>query len=230
MKTLGMIGGTGYPSTIEYYRLINEQVNERLGGLNFARCIIYSFNYGDIDALNWQQNMEGLYKLISEAVDTLIVAGAEGILLGANTIHMFADRLQEQIPVPIIHIADATGDAILKKGLKKVALLGTRHTMELDFYRTRLQKKQIEVLIPEAGEREFIHKSILDELVKNIFTPDMKNKYLDIISSLEQKGAEGIILGCTEIPLLVEQKDCDIPLFDTLNIHATAAVEFIVND
>jgi aspartate racemase len=201
-----------------------------LGGLNFARCIVYSFNYGDIDALNWQQNMEGLFKLISEAVDTLIVAGAEGILLGANTIHMFADRLQEQIPVPIIHIADATGDAILTKGLRKVALLGTRHTMEMDFYRTRLQNKQIEVLIPEADEREFIHKSILDELVKNIFTPEMKNKYLDIISSLEQKGAEGIILGCTEIPLLVEQKDYDIPLFDTLKIHATAAVDFIVND
>ena len=230
MKTLGIIGGTGYPSTIEYYRLINEQVNERLGGLNFARCIVYSFNYGDIDALNWQQNMEGLFKLISEAVDTLIVAGAEGILLGANTIHMFADRLQEQIPVPIIHIADTTGDAILTKGLRKVALLGTRHTMEMDFYRTRLQYKQIEVLIPEAGEREFIHKSILDELVKNIFTPETKNQYLDIITSLEQKGAEGIILGCTEIPLLVEQKDCSIPLFDTLKIHANAAVDFIVND
>jgi len=228
MKTLGMIGGTGYPTTIEYYRLINEMVNKRLGGMNFAQCMIYSFNYGVIDALNKQNDMQGLFTLLLDACDEVVMTGVDALMLCANTIHMFADRLQDMIPVPIIHIADATADHILAQKIDSVALMGTKYTMEMDFYKTRLEDKNIRVIIPDRDDRKYIHDTIMDELVKNMLLEETKERYIGIINKLKEEGAEGIVLGCTEIPLLIKPEDHSLPLFNTLEIHASAAVDFVL--
>jgi aspartate racemase len=228
MKLLGLIGGTGWPSTLEYYRMINEGVNKHLGGLNFAKCILYSFNYAEIDELNKKNDMEEIYKKVHYAAEALEIAGIEGIILCANTLHMYADRLQAELDVPLIHIADATADTVVKSGISKVALLGTKPTMEMEFYKEKLRRRNIEVVIPDEGDRDFIHRSIMDELVKSIFLESTREKYIRIMKSLESRGAQGIILGCTEIPLLIHQHDAAIPLFNTLDIHARAAVDFMV--
>lgn len=225
-----MIGGTGWVSTIEYYRLINKITNERLGGLQFAKCILYSLNYGDIDAFNQQGDIKGVLLLVTEAANKLEIAGAEGLALCANTLHFAVDELVKTTNLPIVHIADATGDEILKRGMKKVGLLGTRQTMESDFYKTRLQLKGIECIVPELNDRDDINNTITTELFKSIFKDETRNRFLKIIQKLVHAGAEGVILGCTEIPLLVKQKDTEVPLFDTLQIHAKAIVDFILED
>ena len=226
MKTIGLIGGTGYISTIEYYRIINETINKRLGGLNFARCVLYSVNYGEIDTLNKQGNTQGVYDLLNNAANKVIEAGAECILLCANTSHLFADELEKNIPVPLIHIATATARHIIGQKLSKVALLGTKQTMEQDFYKLKINCEGIEVLIPDKNEREFINDTITNELIYGIFKDEAKEKFMGIIKRLNGIGAEGVILGCTEIPLLIKQEDIDIPLFNTLEIHSLAAVDF----
>jgi aspartate racemase len=228
MKLMGLIGGTGWPSTLEYYRKINEGVNRKLGGLNFAKCILYSFNYAEIDELNKKNDLEELYNKVLYATEALEVAGAEGIILCANTLHIFADRLQAELDVPLIHIADATADAILHTGTRNVALLGTRITMEMDFYKDKLLQRGIHVIIPEAEERGFIHSTIMDELVKSVFLSSTRDRYKNIMQNLVNRGAQGIILGCTEIPLLISPEDSPVPLFNTLDIHSNAAVDFMV--
>lgn len=228
MKTLGLIGGTGWPSTVEYYRKINEGVNAKLGGLNFARCILYSFNYGEIDELNRLNEMEILYKRLASAAETLEIAGAEGIILCANTLHQFADRLADETDVPLIHIADATAEEIMNKGFSKVGLLGTKPTMELDFYKAKLRQKDIDVFIPDEKARDYLHRAIMDELVKSRFLDDTRKKLIAIMHWMEEQGAQGIVLGCTEIPLLIKPEDYPLAMFDTLDIHARAAVEFAV--
>jgi len=230
MKTIGLIGGTGWISTIEYYRLLNEETNKRLGGLNAAQCILYSFNYADIDVLNKTEDHAGVGKLVFDAALKLKNASADCIVLCANTLHQYADELQEKINLPIVHIADATANEIKKKNLSKIGLLGTRFTMEMDFYSKRLSAAGIESLVPEKAERDFIHGTIMNELLKEIFKPEAKKRFLEIISDLEQKGAQGIVLGCTEIPLLIKQEDTHLPVFNTLKIHAQAAVDFALND
>jgi len=226
MKILGLIGGTSWVSTQDYYKLINEGVNEKLGELNFAECMIYSFNYQDIkrnnDANAWDKNLE----MISTAGLKLQNSGAKGIVLCANTMHLIADQLQEQIDIPVIHIATATADDIKAKGLKKVGMLGTRFTMERDFFRSKLEEKGIEMIIPEDDDRGFIHYTIFEELGRGIFTAETKQRYLATMDKLIAAGAEGIIAGCTEIPLLIKQDEVNFPLFDTLALHAKAAVEF----
>lgn len=226
MKTLGLIGGTGWVSSIDYYRLINLEINKRLGGLQAAKLILYSINYGEIDAFNQKDDLESVYGLIKNAAVKLKSSGADGLVLCANTTHMFAERLQQEIKLPLIHIGEATARAINDRGFQKVALLGTKFTMEMDFYKAKLNKYGIEMMVPAKDDRGFIHRAIMDELLKNDFRPKTKAKFLDIISNLIDDGAQGIVLGCTEIPLLVKPEDIDVPLFNTTEIHALAAVEF----
>ena len=226
MKTIGIIGGISWVSTVDYYRYLNTGINEVAGGLNFAKCIIYSFNFADIKKNNDANDWDATLKLITDASHHLQNSGAEAILLAANTMHVIADKLQQQISIPVIHIADATAKAIQQNGLTKIGLLGTRFTMEMDFFTSRLNAKNIEVLIPKDEDRGFIHHTIFEELGRSIFTKETKQKYLQIIEDLVSKGAEGIILGCTEIPLLIQPDDVLVPLFDTAQIHVKEAVAF----
>lgn len=228
MKTIGLVGGTGWISSAEYYRIINEETNRRLGGLEFSKCILYSINYGEIDSFNKNNNRVGVYDLVLDASIKLISSGAEGILLCANTLHQFVDKLEQVLNVPIIHIANATADQIKQKEIQKVGLLGTKQTMEMNFYKSRLNASGIEVYVPELDDRNFIQQTISYELIKGIFRSDSRNRFVAICDDLVKQGAEGIILGCTEIPLLLKQENVNIPLFDTLEIHALAAVDFVL--
>ncbi len=230
MKTIGLIGGTGWVSTLEYYRLINEETNKRLGGLNAARCILYSFNYADINECNLRDDHEGVYRLVLDAAVKLKKVSADCLMLCANTLHQYVERLNDEVKLPIIHIADATAKEIKSKGLSAIGLLGTKYTMEMDFYTKRLGESGITSLVPEKPERLFIHSTIMDELLKEIINPGSKKRFLDIIDDLERRGAQGIVLGCTEIPLLIKQEDTHLPVFNTLELHAKAAVDFAVND
>lgn len=228
MKILGLVGGTSWVSTLDYYKLINEGVNEKLGDLNFAECMVYSVNYQvikqNVDADDWDSNLE----ILAGAAIKLQNSGAKGIILCANTPHLVADRIQEKIQVPVIHIATATANAIKEKGLKKVGMLGTRLTMERDFFRNKLEEAGIEMLIPEDDDRGFIHYTIFEEFGRGIFSRETKQRYLAIMQKLLAAGAEGIIAGCTEIPLFIKQDEVNFPLFDTMALHAKAAVEFAV--
>ncbi|HPF51857.1 MAG TPA: amino acid racemase [Draconibacterium sp.] len=226
MKTIGLIGGTGWVSTQEYYKLINEAVNSELGGLQFPRIVLVSVNYGDIYACNQKNDREGVFRIIQQAAKKLEKAGVNFIALCANTIHFTFDQLTKEIKLPFVHIADATGEAIKSQQLKKVGLLGTMETMELDFYKQRLALKGIEVITPEKSDREFIHSSIMNELLKEKFLPETKAGFIRIMDKLKAQGAQGMILGCTEIPLLIKAGDYQLPLFSTLEIHATAIAKY----
>jgi len=228
MKKIGLIGGTGWVSTIEYYRFINQGINKKLGALNSAHCLIYSLNYEEIDQLVKQDNIDGVYPMVLDAAKKLQSADADFIVLGANTLHMFADKLETSVDLPIVHIADATAGVIKQKNFTKVGLLGTRFTMEMDFYSTRLKRAGIETLTPEKPVRDYIHDKIINEMLHDNFNDETREEFISIINDLEAKGAEGIVLGCTEIPLLVKQKDVKLPLFNTLEIHADAVVDFAV--
>ena len=195
MKTLGLIGGTSWVSTIEYYRLLNERINDRLGGLNFARCVLYSLNYADIAEINSRQDWDAMFELVGQAAEGVRGAGAEALLLGANTMHLVAERVQARVNIPVIHIADATARAVRAAGLDRVALLGTRYTMEKDFFKSRLTAHGITTIIPSDADREFIHGTIFDEMGKGIFLPEAKTRYLQIIDRLAEQGAQGAILG-----------------------------------
>lgn len=226
MKRLGLIGGTSWLSTVEYYTLINQGINEKLGGLNFSECMIYSFNFADIkkniDAGDW----ETIFQMFQKACDALTTSGAEAIVLCAATPHHIADRLQKEIHLPILHLATATAIEIKKQGLSKVALLGTKFTMEFDFFRKKLADQGIETMIPNEEDRVYLHASIFDELGHGVFKAETKARYLSIIDGLIKDGAEGIILGCTEIPLLLKPEDIPVPSFDTVKLHTQAAVDF----
>jgi aspartate racemase len=226
MKILGLIGGISWVSTIDYYRLINQGINEKLGDLNFAECMIYSFNYQDIknnnDAGDWDKTLQ----MLTKAALGMKSAGAEAIVLCANTMHMIAEQLEQNVQLPVIHIATVTAQAIKREGIKKVGLLGTKFTMEQSFFRDKLTANDIEVVIPDAEDRQHIHYTIFAELGRNVIKPETKEFYLKVINKLVKRGAEGIILGCTEIPLLISPADTAIPLFDTTLIHSKAAVEF----
>jgi aspartate racemase len=226
MKTLGLIGGTTWLSTTDYYRIINQQTNERLGGLNSARMLLYSLNFEEFKPPPDPGSWGPLADMLSDISIRLETAGAECILICASTPHMTADIIQQRIKIPLIHIATATAIKVKSVNIKKVGLLGTRYTMEQSFFRDKLNQHEIETIIPSSADREFIHHSIYTEMAKGIFSSDTKARYLEIIGRLAQQGAGGIILGCTEIPLLIKQEDCTLPVFDTTLIHASAAVEF----
>ena len=229
MKTIGLIGGTSWLSTLEYYRIINKTVNEKLGDAHSARCILYSVDFEE-DIVRNEYNWD---KIIENYIDIAIrleYFGADFLIICANTVHKIVESVQKSIKIPILHIADATGIKIVENGFKKVGLLGTRITMEENFYKDRIKKKfGIETIIPKENEREIIHKIIHEELTHNIIKDSSKQKYIKIIRNLVDDGAQGIILGCTEIPLLIKQNDVEIPVFDTTNIHAKAAVNYALN-
>lgn len=230
MKKLGLVGGISWVSTLDYYRFINEGINEKLGGFNFAECIIYSLNFDDFQRNNVAGNWDATFKLIADACENLKKAGAEAIVLCANTAHAVAERVEEQVQLPIIHIATVTANEINRQGLKKVGLLGTKFTMEMDFYKHKLRENNIDFILPEPQEtRDFIQQTLRDELGKGIIKPETKAAYIKIINQLIEKGAEGIILGCTEIPMIISQADVAVPVFDTTQIHSKAAVEFAVS-
>jgi len=229
MKSIGLIGGLSYVSTIEYYRYINELANEKLGGNETVKIIMYSVNFGEIKVLTEAGDWEKISGIICKVAQTIEQGGASCLLIGANTMHKIADEVQAAIKIPVIHIAEAVAKTILKNGLKKVGLLGTRYTMQLGFYTERLAKYGIETIIPEQEDVEYINYTIYNEFSKNLFLPETKTAYLKIISKLKERGAEGIILGCTEIPLLLKQSDCEILLFDTAKIHSNAGVDHVLN-
>lgn len=230
MKTIGIIGGISWLSSLEYYRLLNEEVNERLGGVHAGKIILYSVNFAEIKKLTQEDRWEEMSRIISDVARTLEKAGADCILIGANTMHKIADEVQQAISIPVIHIAEATALQVKKRQLKTVALLGTKYTMQLDFYKNKLSAQGITTIIPGGEEVEFINTAIYEEMGKGIFLPATKQKLLDIINGLIKKGAEGIVLGCTEIPLLIKREDCTVPIFDTTKIHSTAAVNFALSD
>ncbi|KIQ22082.1 aspartate racemase [Flavobacterium sp. MEB061] len=227
MKIIGLIGGISWVSTADYYKLINQGINEKMGDLNFSECLLYSFNYADIKKNNENNDWDSTFKMLLKGSQFLKAGGAEAIVLCANTMHLIADKLEEAIDLPIIHIATETAKEIQKQNLKKVGLLGTKFTMELDFFKDKLIAQRIEAIIPESeNDKDFIHTTIFEELGKGLVTPETKKRYLEIANELIKRGAEGIILGCTEIPLVILPEDVDVPVFDTTLIHSKAAVEF----
>lgn len=226
MKTIGLVGGTGWVSTLDYYRYFNELVYKTTDGESTAEVIINSVNYPAIAKLTAAGKWDEITKIITEAAISLQTAGADCILLGANTMHHIAPQVRAAINIPFIHIAEETGKEILKKGIKKVALLGTKYTMQLPFFKDVLAGMGIETSIPSESDIQIINDGIYKELALGIITSVNKENYLQIMQKLQHEGAEGIILGCTEIPLLIKSNDFDLPLFDTTFIHANAAVNF----
>jgi aspartate racemase len=229
MKTIGLIGGTGWISTIEYYRQLNEKINLKLGGLNFADCILHSFNYGEIDILNKANDQEGLYKKLHLAAQGLILSGADGIALCANALHKFAEQIKMELDVPLIHIAEATAKKASSMEFRSIGLVGTLPTMEQEFYASKFTLAGIKVIVPGTDERKYIHHIINSELIKSTFLRETKERMITIFDQLKSEGAEAIVLGCTEIPLLIKQSDYMLPLLNTLDLHTDAIVEFMIN-
>jgi aspartate racemase len=227
MKTIGLIGGMSWESSIEYYRYINELVKDKLGGLHSAKSIMYSVDFAEIETLQHEGKWDQAATMLIQAAKYLENGGADFIVLCTNTMHKVADNIQASIDIPFLHIADATAQLVKDAGIQKVGLLGTRFTMEEDFYKGRLQEKYgLTVVIPNAPEREIVHRVIYQELVVGKIEQRSKAQYIDIIEQMIAQGAEAVILGCTEIGLLVHQEDSRVPLFDTTKIHAQAAVEY----
>jgi len=226
MKKIGLIGGITPESTVLYYQILNRLNANQLGKTHSAELIINSFDFGQISQLVKQGRWDLLDKKMAETATNLENSGASCILICANTMHLCIDAVRKVVGIPVIHIADTTAKEIQKKGIQKVALLGTKYTMEKDFFRDILNEHSIETIIPDAEERDEIHRIIYDELAQGEFKKSSKESYLKIIDSLILNGAEGIILGCTEIPLLINQNDVSLPVFDTTKIHAAAAFKF----
>jgi len=225
MKTIGLLGGMSWESTETYYRLINEGVKKRLGGLHSAKICLYSVDFEEIERLQHAGDWEGMARILIEAAQRIEAGGADFLLICTNTMHKVAPEIEAQINIPILHIADATAERVRSQGINTVGLLGTNFTMEQKFYTGRLREKYgIEVLIPSAPERQIIHSVIYQELCLGKILAASRSKYLRIINQLAAQGAEAIILGCTEIPLLIQQEHTSIPLFDTTEIHAAKAV------
>ena len=226
MKIIGLIGGMSWESTVPYYRQINETIKERLGGLHSAKIILYSVDFHDIEQLQRAGDWEAAGAILAEAAHSLETAGASFLVLCTNTMHKVASSIEAAVTIPLLHIADPTAVEIKESGHSTVGLLGTRFTMEQEFYRDRLSERHgLRVIVPGPDDRETIHRIIYEELCLGIVTPDSRDAYRRIMANLTSQGAQAIILGCTEISLLVNQKDSEVPLFDTTGIHARAAAE-----
>jgi aspartate racemase len=227
MKTIGLIGGMSWESSIEYYRIINEAVRERLGGLHSAKCLMYSVDFAEIEPLQHGGKWTAAAERMIEAARHVEDGGADFLVLCTNTMHRTADEIEKHTRIPLLHIADATAQPIKAQGLARVGLLGTRFTMEDDFYKGRLtEKHSLDVVIPTEEDRETVHRVIYDELCLGKIRQTSKEQYGNVIENLVHQGAQGIILGCTEISLLVGVEDSPVPVFDTTRIHAQAAVEY----
>ena len=227
MKTIGLIGGMSWESTVPYYQRINELVKIRLGGLHSARIILYSVDFHDIERLQHSDRWEEASEILVSAAKSLEVAGADFLVLCTNTMHKIAPSIESAVSIPLLHIADATALEVKHAGVQTVGLLGTRFTMEQEFYRERFQTDHgIRVLIPEEEDREFVHRVIYDELCLGLISDTSRVRYRKVIDRLVRNGAEGVIFGCTEISMLVSQSDSPVPVFDTTSIHAASAVNF----
>ncbi|PAK39922.1 aspartate/glutamate racemase family protein [Peribacillus simplex] len=224
MKTIGLIGGMSWESSLEYYRIINEEVKAKLGGLHSAKCILYSVDFEEIERCQAEGDWESSGKLLGDAALSLEKAGAEMILICTNTMHKVIGYIEEKVSLPILHIADSTAKQIQKSKISTVGLLGTKYTMEQDFYKTRIESNGIKVLIPNEADRKVINKVIYEELCLGEIQQSSRDHYKKVIKGLVDDGAEGIILGCTEIGLLIKPEDSEVPLFDTAIIHATESV------
>lgn len=226
MKKVGLVGGISWVSTLDYYKAINEGVNHKLGGLNSAECIIYSINFAELQEKTWDNS----YELLLNACKSLKNSGAESIVLCANTAHIFADKLEREIQLPFINIIDETAKVIVLQGIKSVGLLATKFTMESDFYLSKLQFYGLNILIPESqSTRDEIQHILKNELGKGEIKRESKVRLLEIADELIKQGAEGIILGCTEIPLLISHEDFSIPVFDTTQIHSESIVNYMIS-
>lgn len=229
MKTIGLIGGMSWESTIPYYRQINETIKQRLGGLHSAKIVLYSVDFQEVEALQHAGQWEQAGLLLADVAQRLEAAGAEGLVLCTNTMHKVASAIENTTRVPLLHIADPTAEAIKRAGVSTVGLLGTRFTMEQDFYRARLEDKHgLTVLTPNTEDRDTVHRIIYDELCLGRIDADSRATYIEIIKRLVENGAEAVILGCTEISLLIEPQHVNIPLFDTTQLHAVHAAEWML--
>ena len=229
MRTLGLIGGMSWESSAEYYRIINQTVQGEMGGSHSAPLLMVSFDFAEIETLQAAGNWDAATRLLCDAATRLEVAGAEAIVICTNTMHRMAETVQEAISVPLLHIADGTAEAILSAGLRRVALLGTRYTMEQDFYRGRLEDQYgLSVMVPHEPDRTTIHDIIYTELVRGLVRETSRRRYREAIVRLFERGAQGVILGCTEIELLISQGDSPIPVFPTTELHALAAARFVL--
>ena len=225
MKTIGLIGGMSWESSASYYRMLNEQVKQRLGGLHSAECLMYSVDFEEIERFQSQGKWQEAGERLANVALSLEKGGAELIVLCTNTMHKVISSIEEAVTIPVVHIADATAKEIHANHLHTVGLLGTKYTMEQDFYKERIADSGIKVLIPEAAERDMINQVVFDELCLGEILDSSKVEFQKVIQKLIDRGAEGIILGCTEIGLLIQQDDAEIPLFDTAKIHVEAAVK-----
>lgn len=228
MKTIGLLGGMSFESTIEYYRIINREVRKRLGGNNSAKILLHSFNFQEIEDLQKSEKWQELEKLICEAGQKLHESGADFLLICTNLMHKVYPQLEKCSPVKVLHIADATANEIKRQNINRVGLLGTKWTMEEDFYRSRLEKQGIEVIIPDDEDRTYVDKVIYEELCRGLFLDSSSQGYKNIIDKMKKIGAQGVILGCTEIPLLIEE--ASIPLFNTTLIHSLEAVKLAIEE
>lgn len=230
MKTIGLIGGMSWESSLEYYRIVNEEVKKKLGGFHSAKCIMYSVDFAEIEELQRLGDWEKAGWILSQTALSLEAAGADFLVLCTNTMHKVAPAIESAVSIPLLHIADPTAERIKARGFKRVGLLGTRFTMEDDFYRGRLEKKHgLEVMIPEETDRQMIHQVIYYELCDGRLQEESRKKFRTVIEKMAAGGAQGVILGCTEIGLLVKEKDSPLPVFDTTIIHAEAAVEYALS-
>ncbi len=224
MKTIGLLGGMSWESTATYYRLLNELTRERLGGLHSATCVLYSVDFAEVERLQAAGEWEAAGRLLADAARAVEAAGAELLLICTNTMHKVADQVAGAVSVPLLHLADATAGAVLAAGVTRVGLLGTAFTMEQDFYRDRLASHGLDVLVPDAPGRALVHRVIYEELCVGVVREESRAAYRGVIADLVAAGAEGVILGCTEIELLVGADDSPVPVFPTTRIHAEAAV------
>ncbi|MDM5238988.1 aspartate/glutamate racemase family protein [Bacillus cereus] len=230
MKMIGLIGGMSWESTSEYYRIINEEIKERLGGLHSAKCMINSVDFEEIERFQSNGDWNGAGEVLGNAAYSLQMGGADFIIICTNTMHKVVDKIKENINIPVLHIADATAKEIKRKGIQTVGLLGTKYTMEQDFYKSRIEENDIKVIIPLEKNREKINEIIYTELCLGEITSQSREYYKRVIGKLVQEGAQGIILGCTEIGLLIKQEDVSVPIFDTTYIHAIEAVNFALKN
>lgn len=226
MRTLGLLGGMSWESTLPYYRVLNERVRDRLGGLHSARLLLYSVDFAEIEALQHRGEWDAAGELLADAARRLEQAGAQAMVICTNTMHRVAAHVEAATTVPLLHIADATARRIHASGLRSVALLGTRFTMEQAFYRERLERSGLRVIVPDAAARERIHAIIYDELCRGVIRDESRAFYRQAMAALVEQGAQGVILGCTEIALLVGADDASVPLFDTARIHAEDAADW----
>ncbi|HDX9657313.1 TPA: aspartate/glutamate racemase family protein [Bacillus toyonensis] len=230
MNTIGLIGGMSWESTSEYYRIINEEIKERLGGLHSAKCMIYSVDFEEIERFQSNGDWNGAGEVLGNAAYSLQKGGADFIIICTNTMHKVIEKIKENIHIPVLHIADATAKEIKRKDIQKVGLLGTKYTMEQDFYKLRIEENHIKVMVPSKKDREKINEVIYTELCLGKITSQSREYYKRVIEELVQEGAQGIILGCTEIGILIKQEDVSIPIFDTTHIHAVEAVNFALQN